>query len=120
MGILRFYTHLDLEEMHNRIWTNFIGEAVLIAIRYLVLFVALYPIWLLVGVSASEPALWQKMLWHIVFPLVGLPWPESVAGVVTCLLANSILWGVICQLLIQLRSTHLAQTGRFKRVVKKS
>ncbi len=89
--------------MLSRAWREHIARVVLNAIRYLVLLVALFPVWLFYGVSASEPAIWQKVLWGIVFPLVVLPWPESVAGVVMCLLSNAVLWGSIAQLLTQLR-----------------
>jgi hypothetical protein len=90
--------------MLSRTWRDYLEGVALNVIRYLVLCIALFPIWPLFGVSVSEPALWQKMLWDVLFPLASLPWPESTGSIIICLLLNAILWGNAVQLLIQLRS----------------
>ncbi len=94
-----------MKSMVNHNWQEQIGKVILNSIRYLVLCIALIPPWLLLfGILASEPPLWQKVLGIVLFPLGILPWPESAVGAVICLLSNAVLWGIIAQFVIRLRS----------------
>jgi hypothetical protein len=87
--------------MLNSTWIHRIGRALLHAVSYLIAFWASYPIMFLFA-SASEPPLWKKVLWFILFPWATLLKPNYMSEVIICLLLNALTWGVISQLLIEL------------------
>ncbi|WP_097126782.1 hypothetical protein [Spirosoma fluviale] len=65
---------------------------------------ALLPLFFLFATLVGEPPIWQRIVWYTIFPLAGLPWPESVSSVFFCFLLNAILWGTVIQFIIRLRS----------------
>lgn len=99
--------------MLNHTWKSHLAGAGINAAIYTGLATLFLLVFFFFATLAGEIPIWQKIIWYTVFPLAGLPWPESISSIFACFLSNAIAWGCLVQLIIMLRSLKRAQPIRY-------